>query len=201
MVTGDHECGGMTIGFAGTQYETFFDKVRFQKGSYQAFDAKLAAYRKSHSPKDACLADLLPLIEADFGLTVLPPGRKAALEKMAKAGDRDAKGRLALALTPREQKLLEESFVASMNPESLKKGDETAYLVYGGYEPLSVTLTHLLNQKAGIGWTSYSHTGIPVPVFAEGAGQSLFQGYYDNTDIARRLMGLMGRSPVAVASR
>ena len=201
VVTGDHECGGMTIGFAGTQYETFFDKVRFQKGSYQAFDAKLAAYRKSHSPKDARLADLLPLIEADFGLTVLPPGRKAALEKMAKAGDRDAKGRLALALTPREQKLLEESFVASMNPESLKKGDETAYLVYGGYEPLSVTLTHLLNQKAGIGWTSYSHTGIPVPVFAEGAGQSLFQGYYDNTDIARRLMGLMGRSPVAVASR
>ena len=200
VVTGDHECGGMTIGFAGTQYDTFFDKVRFQKGSYQAFDAKLAAYRKTHSPQNARLADLLPLIEGDFGLTALPSGRRAALEKLAKAGDREARNRLALDLTPRERKLLEEAFVASMNPESLKKGDETAYLVYGGYEPLTVTLTHILNQKAGIGWTTYSHTGVPVPVFAEGVGQHLFQGYYDNTDIARKLMGLLGRTPT-VASR
>ena len=31
VVTGDHECGGMTIGFAGTKYASFFDKLRHQK--------------------------------------------------------------------------------------------------------------------------------------------------------------------------
>jgi alkaline phosphatase len=38
VVTGDHETGGLTIGFAGTQYDTFIDKVALQKRSYVAFD-------------------------------------------------------------------------------------------------------------------------------------------------------------------
>jgi alkaline phosphatase len=197
VVTGDHECGGMTIGFAGTQYETFFDKIRFQRGSYQAFDAKLAEYRKTRGTEGK-LEDLMPLIEQDFGLTMLSAKRKAELEKAVAAGDKDAKVRLAMNLSPRETKLLEDAFAAGM--KGAKPDEETAYLVYGGYEPLSVTLTHILNQKAGIGWTSYSHTGIPVPVFAQGAGQALFAGYYDNTDIAKKIMSLMGFSPAVIAS-
>lgn len=31
-------------------------------------------------------------------------------------------------------------------------------------------VTHILNQKAGIGWTTYAHTGVAVPVFAQGVG-------------------------------
>ena len=46
-----------------------------------------------------------------------------------------------------------------------------------------MTITHLLNNKSGISFSSYAHTGLPVPVFAKGAGQELFEGYYDNTDI------------------
>jgi alkaline phosphatase len=53
-----------------------------------------------------------------------------------------------------------------------------------------VTLTHLLNNKAGIGWTSYSHTGVPVAVFAQGTGAELFNGYYDNTGIFLKLQDL-----------
>ncbi|MCL2096339.1 MAG: alkaline phosphatase, partial [Oscillospiraceae bacterium] len=65
-------------------------------------------------------------------------------------------------------------------------------ILYGDYEPLSVTLTHVLNQKAGIGWSSYSHTGMPVPVFALGAGQELFTGFYENTDIFLKFKALTG---------
>ena len=43
IVVGDHETGGMSIGFAGTQYETFFEKIAHQKESYEAFDRKIAA--------------------------------------------------------------------------------------------------------------------------------------------------------------
>ena len=53
-------------------------------------------------------------------------------------------------------------------------------------------ITHILNRKAGIGGTSYAHTGIPVPLFAAGLGSELFAGYYDNTDDARKTMSLLG---------
>ena len=65
----------------------------------------------------------------------------------------------------------------------------------------TVTLTHLLNQKAGLAWTSYSHTGVPVLTSAMGAGAESFAGFYDNTDVAWRtmsVMGLKGTDPVAM---
>jgi alkaline phosphatase len=64
--------------------------------------------------------------------------------------------------------------------------DENKFL-YGGYEPIIVTITHILNERASIGWTSYSHTGVPVPVYAIGQDAGRFEGFYDNTDIAKQL--------------
>lgn len=37
-----------------------------------------------------------------------------------------------------------------------------------------MTVTHILNQKAGIGWTTYAHTGVALPVYAQGVGGDLF---------------------------
>jgi len=54
-----------------------------------------------------------------------------------------------------------------------------------------VTITHILNERASIGWTSYSHTGVPVPIFAEGREAWRFAGFYDNTDIAKKLTKAM----------
>lgn len=66
------------------------------------------------------------------------------------------------------------------------------YLLYGSYEPLTVTITHILNNKSGINFSSYAHTGLPVEVFAMGAGQEDFSGYYDNTDIFNKMAALTG---------
>ena len=55
-------------------------------------------------------------------------------------------------------------------------------------DPLSVSLTHLLNNKAGIGWTSYAHTGAPVAIYARGVGAELFSGFYDNVDVFHKLV-------------
>ncbi len=46
------------------------------------------------------------------------------------------------------------------------------------------------NGKCGLGWTSNSHTGLPVPVFALGVGQDAFAGYYDNTDIYKKVANI-----------
>ena len=58
----------------------------------------------------------------------------------------------------------------------------------GGYEPLTVNLTHMLNERAGINWSSHSHTEAPVPVSAIGPGQKIFDGEYDHTEIAKKIM-------------
>mgnify|MGYP001009475448 CR=1 FL=1 len=47
-------------------------------------------------------------------------------------------------------------------------------------------------MTGGIGWTTYAHTGIPVPIFAKGLGSELFAGYYDNTDVAWKTMSVLG---------
>ena len=49
-----------------------------------------------------------------------------------------------------------------------------------------------LSKKARIGWTTRSHTGIAVPVFAVGSHSSLFAGRQNNIDIPKNIMRAMG---------
>lgn len=35
------------------------------------------------------------------------------------------------------------------------------------------------------------HTGLPVPVFANGVNADVFNGYYDNTDIFNKLANML----------
>ncbi|MHB1653364.1 MAG: alkaline phosphatase [Desulfitobacteriaceae bacterium] len=192
LVTADHETGGMTIGFAGTKYGTFFNKIANQKISYDEFDKKVAEYRKQHTADNAKLEDLLPLIKEQFGLSMLDAKDKEELEKKAKAGDKEAAVNLGLVFTNNEVSDLRQAQSLSMKDKKERPQDDQTYLLYGGYEPLTVTLTHILNHKAGIGWTTYSHTGIPIPVFAKGAGEALFNGYYDDTDLFKKMTQIMG---------
>ena len=60
-------------------------------------------------------------------------------------------------------------------------------LLYSTHNPMSVTLTHMLDNKAGIGWTTFVHTAIPVEVHAIGKDSELFNGFYDNTDVTRKI--------------
>ncbi len=46
-----------------------------------------------------------------------------------------------------------------------------------------------MNRKASIGWTTGSHTGGPVPVYAVGKGAEKFMGRMDNTDIKGKILG------------
>lgn len=55
-----------------------------------------------------------------------------------------------------------------------------------------MTITHILNNKSGVNFGSYAHTGLPVEVLAEGAGAEVFDGYYDNTDIYKKMASLLG---------
>lgn len=206
VATGDHETGGMTIGFAGTKYSSFVDKIQHQKMSYLEFDKKLAEFKKTHTPGDAKLEDMLPTITEAFGLYMMPENEKAALEASVAAGkaegaaddvkkagkDAEKKLKESLALTDLEIKALRDALAQSMLGEKERSTNDHTYLLYGGYEPLSVKLTTILNNKSGIAWTSYSHTGVPVQTSAIGVGAETFNGYYDQTDIHKKMIKISG---------
>lgn len=178
LVTGDHETGGMTIGYAATGYNTAFDILNAQKMSYVAFD-ELMGDMKEANP-ELTFEDVLPVIKENFGLIT--------------ASDPDAtvEANEPFVLTDYEYTKLAAAFAESMMSAEERTDNVETDLLYGGYDPLSVTLTHIINNKAGIGWTSYAHTGTPVAVYATGAGAELFGGSYDNTDIFKKLVDVCG---------
>lgn len=161
VVTGDHETGGMAVGFAGTGYRALPERLAAQKQSADRFSEQVGKWREAKTP----YAEALPLIKQAFGFTDLKPNEAQRLEK---------------------------AYEQSMKNKKEREQTDRSYLDYGGYEPLTVTCTQLLNNQAGLGWTSYSHTGVPVVTSAVGAGSALFGGYYDNTDIFQKLKTAMG---------
>jgi alkaline phosphatase len=177
LVTADHETGGLSLGFndpltdnpndgkpyAPDGYVTCFEILKNQKVSYIEFEKMVKAVQNPPENLDGTLKDL---IKTHYSL------------------DYDQ-------LKPFEQAMLEDAFDRSMKRATNKKSDEEEYLLYGGYDPLTVTVTHLLNRRAGIGFSSYSHTALPAPVLAVGRGALLFEGFYDNTDIPRKIASLM----------
>ena len=168
IVTADHETGGMTIGFATTAYDTHFDYLTSQKISFTEFDGVIATLREN----GATFEDALAEIEAYYGLTT-EEGQD-------------------LTLTDADVEALKAAFELSMLPEEERVIGEKEALLYGGYEPLSMAVSHIINNKAGLSYTSYAHTGLQIPVYAQGVGAEIFSGLYDNTDIFNKTMKVMG---------
>ena len=171
LVTGDHETGGLTIGYAGTDYDTYLTNLTSQTISYAKFDEEyVAKYKANKTPFTKAMKD----VEKLFGL------------KMSGAADD------RLVLTNYEIQRLKAAYDLSMTDYDSDNYTQEQYVLYGTYNPFSVTVTHILNNKSGIDFTSYSHTGLPVAVFADGVGAESFGGYYDNTQIFTKLSTMLG---------
>ena len=144
--------------------DTNLEILASQNISFIEFDKKVSEYKKDKTS----FGDVMKDVKSYFGL-------------MAK-DDPDSGSNKKLVLSAYELEQIEAAYEKSVNKVKTYSSAQEE-IMYGSYEPLTVTLTHILNQKAGIGWSSYSHTGMPVPVFAMGVGQELFTGFFDNTDI------------------
>jgi alkaline phosphatase len=175
IVTGDHETGGMSIGHATTGYKAYYDRLLDQTCSFTYFgdnqwaahkEANAGGYDWSNPANLAGSTEMVALMQSAFGLDYA-------------------------ALNDYQKEKLEDAYDKSMSGTNNNSSAENT-LLYGGYEPIVVTITHILNERASIGWTSYSHTGVPVPVFAQGSQAKRFAGFYDNTDIAKQLAKAMG---------
>lgn len=191
LVTGDHETGGLTIGFAGTDYDTFLKNFENQKISYAKFDSDYVAdYKENKTDFDTVMKDVTEL----FGLAA-PQEETAEATQQKDSADLhpESENDGALEMTAYEYEQLKNAYEVTMarTGEEEEFGQEE-YVKYGSYEPLTVTITHILNNKSGINFGSYAHTGLPVEVLVKGVGQESFDGYYDNTDIYTRMAELVG---------
>jgi alkaline phosphatase len=185
VVIGDHETGGMGVGWAGTAgipaqagvsanlgigYSMYFNRISRQTKSYVAFDDEVInPYKARVTTSQRKLEDLHSAILESFGID-LRPG--------------------SLNVSEFQKNQIEIAFKRSME-QQVEEPQEGWRVFHSSYEPLSVKLTQILNQTAGIGWTSYSHTATPVATFAFGVHQEIFSGYYDNTEIFFKLASAM----------
>ena len=147
VITGDHETGGMTMGFAGSGYSMSTERLAFQKGTANRFRQVL----KAAKPKN--FAEAQKLLADFFGFKFTGDIKQDPM-----------------VLTPQQIKLLEEGFQKGILHQNAKI---------------------VINQKAGIGWTTGSHTALPVLTTSTGVQAQRFTGFIDNTDIARKLKELI----------
>jgi alkaline phosphatase len=163
IVTADHETGGLALGAAKTKYESYFNFLQYQKVSIDKFSTLLTDFSKTLSGNDKTdFNNLLALISENFGL-----GKEIPITE-------EDKSKLWLAF------------------EKTIKNNAGGSSMYSNFPPISETIVKMVSEKAGVGWTTYAHTGINVPIYAIGPGAELFSGVIDNTDIPEIMLKQLG---------
>ncbi|MCT4594234.1 MAG: alkaline phosphatase [Anaeromicrobium sp.] len=59
-------------------------------------------------------------------------------------------------------------------------------------EPTAIAVAHIVSNRANIHWTTFAHSGAPIPLTAVGVNAQDFSGYNDNTMIAKKLANIIG---------
>jgi alkaline phosphatase len=101
---------------------------------------------------------------------------------------------------------LQVDWAARVAADFAQQRGDTLVLVTADHETggLSSSVTNASSGKLVINYTTTSHTGAPVPLYAYGPGAHLFRGKVDNTDVAKniaRLWNLTWPPPAAGAEK
>lgn len=170
VICSDHETGGLTLGHAATHYETTYQYLSQQKCSTEAFTNMIEDYKKEQL-NDAKLEDIYPLLRKYFGFD---SSEELKLDKYDIADLRKA---------------LHDDVTTTYDE---RKDNPRLECGYGPYNPVATVAARILANKAGLSWTTYSHTALPCPARAIGVGAEAFYGYYDNTDLPHKIMKMYG---------
>ena len=175
VTTGDHETGGLSMGFAGIGGKFRVALLANQKISCEKFSGDIKALIRSRRGKIA-FDDVKPLLKEKFGFVF--PGPKAPQKD-------------PMLLTPADVKALTEAFGKDVEYVRSSLKDTTAHDVRRRYV-FAQAVKNVLNAHAGIGWSSGSHTALPTLTTAKGPGAEILVGMQENADLGNRLKGLLG---------
>ncbi len=163
VVTADHETGGMSVGCAATGYSVRAHNVAGQTMSKEAFNDFCREFYKAGH--DDPWEEMQQALRSKLGLWTI------------------------VKLNPDEEERLRDKF----NDVFVKNEDDEQKTLYASYNGFVTFVYDMLNYKSGFGWTTGSHTGSPVPVYAVGADAMLFTNPVDNTEIPRLIMKSLGK--------
>ncbi len=161
LVTGDHETGGLSLGYTPTDYSLYLKHLSKQKVSYLTYEDNYAQkYIAEKTPFDTVVSDL----EALFGLSALD---EHEYERLTRAYKKTLGGTASYT--------------------------ETDLFTYGSRTPLTLEATRLTANRAGVSFSSLVHTASTMCLWARGAGEEIFSGTYDNTDVYNKLYALLDK--------
>ena len=72
--------------------------------------------------------------------------------------------------------------------DAIDKDPDFGKGMYGYYDPVSMIISSIASERAGVQWTTFAHTGTQLPLSAAGVGAHSFGGFYDNTIIPKKMM-------------
>lgn len=184
ITTGDHETGGLSMGFAGIGGKFRVELLANQKMSTESFSTRIKAIIGERKG-DISFDEVMPLLRDSFGFIF--PGDAAA------EGD-------PMLLTEADVKALREAFDKDVSYVRARLKDTTAHDVARRYV-FAQAAKNVLNAHAGVGWSSGSHTALPTFTTAKGPGAEILVGMEDNTDLGRRMKQLLGEAPARAGSQ
>ena len=174
ITTGDHETGGLSMGFAGVGGQFRVALLAKQKISADAFSEYTKKLVKEKNG-EVSFDEMKPVLAEKFGFV---------FEK-TKETEKDP-----MLLKPDEVKKLEEAFAKDIENVRRKLKDTTAHDVERLYV-FAQAAKNVLNAHAGVGWSSGSHTALPTLTTAKGPGAEILVGMKENSDIGKRLKELL----------
>jgi alkaline phosphatase len=163
VVTADHDTGGMSTGCKSTGYNAYFANVDCQKIS-----------------KDRMSEHFKTLLKSDKAYTW------AEMEQYLK--DKfDFWG--TVKVTEAQDKELKEAFNNTFVNHTAQ--DEKG--LYNNSNAFAAAVMRVYANSTGFGFTTPNHTGNPVPVFAVGVGAERFTHRYNNSDIPKTILSILGK--------
>ena len=159
VVTADHETGGMSVGNQTTGYSVKLHKIAGQKVSKDEFSAICRGIL--NSKRVYTWEDMMELMREKLGV-----------------GE-------SVRLSDEDIAELHEMFDDVFKKRESGLDEKTLYSTFDGF---TNKVYRMINAQAGIGWTTGSHTGMPVPVYAIGVDAQLFSNLNDNTDLPKKIL-------------
>lgn len=160
IVTADHETGGMSIGNGHVGYTSHTEYIPYQRMSKDMFSRQGEELLKKGIPS---WEEVKQFTAERTGLWSRVP------------------------VSEKQEKKLRALYDKAVEGNEKQSGEKT---LYASYSALASEIFKVLNTNQGFGWTTGSHTGNPVPVYAIGKGMEQFARWLDNTQIAPALLEL-----------
>ena len=166
IVTADHDTGGSAMVHAtdslGGRTEPRLDLYDWQRVSKEAFSDYCKGVLKSRM--NYTWSDMRAYLTEQLGFFDHVPVSAAQEEQL--------------------RRMFDETF--------LLRNTRDQETLYASFNAFAVEVFRLLNDAAGVRFTSTSHSGMPVPVFAVGVGAERFAPVNNNIDIPARLRSILG---------